>query len=160
MPLPAEPWKPPLNSAIADKPRKAARSQQVPKPVPKGATVYAKQPPVTEQELLRFLTVLPQFRAWTRQMREEAHPIVNAKGQADFLYSPKAAQWVKAHAAFTPVRFFCIMGRMAACVAIIEEGNDLKRPRDMPEVASTEVSIARRHLAELLTAGAAPMPIN
>lgn len=160
MPLPAEPWKPPLNSGVPDKPRKALKERPV-KAVPKGATVYEKQPPVTEQELIRFLAVLPQFRAWTRQMHEEAHPIVNAKGQPDFLYSDKAAQWVKAHS-FAPVRFFCIMGRMAACAVIIEEGNDLKttRPKDMPEVAPTEIAVARRHLAELLTAGGVPMPIN
>ena len=61
------------------------------------SSVYEKQPPVTEKELLGFLELLPQFRAWAKANNEEAHPVLR-NGKADFLYSPNAAAWVQAHA--------------------------------------------------------------
>lgn len=161
VPLPDKPWQPPLNSGSSIKPKKAVKELPAPKAVKKGSTVYEGQPPVTEAELGQFINLLPRFRAWARQNREDAHPIVNAKGDADFLYSPKAAQWVGGNK-INPARFFCIMGRMATCLVIIEEGNDLKegRPRDMPAVDPAEVELARRHLGELLTAGGGAAPIK
>ena len=57
-------------------------------------SVYDKQPPVTEKEVLGFVELLPRFRQWARDNKEEAHP-VRRKGRPDFLYSPEAAAWVK-----------------------------------------------------------------
>lgn len=158
VPLPEKPWQPPLKPGAPDKARRPARAVPVVQP---GATVYEGQAPVTEAELKAFIVLLPRFRLWARRNHEEAHPIVNRQGQADFLYSAKAAQWVKDNN-FNPVRFFCVMGRMAACLVIIEEGNDLQsnRPGDMPQVDQTEINLARRHLGELLTAGGSAAPIN
>lgn len=122
--------------------------------------VYDKQPPVTDKELLDFLELLPQFRAWAKSSNEEAHPILR-NGKADFLYSPNAAAWVQAHK-WNPVRFFCVMGRMAAALSIVEEGNDMTgaRSKDMPEVSDGELALARRHLGTMLKAGGDAPPIN
>ena len=111
--------------------------------------VYEKQPPVTDKELLDFLELLPQFRAWAKSNNEEAHPIMR-NNKADFLYSPNAAAWVQAHN-WNPVRFFCVMGRMAAALSIVEEGNDMSgaRSKDMPEVSEGELALARRHLGTM-----------
>ena len=98
-------------------------------------TVYDGQGPVEEKELLRFLDVLPQFRNWARENRIEAHPV---------------ARWVEAKG-WDARRFFCVMGRMAAALVIVEEGNDLQvRPKDMPVVDKAEVELARKHLGSLL----------
>ena len=122
--------------------------------------VYEKQPPVTDKELLDFLELLPQFRAWAKSNNEEAHPIMR-NNKADFLYSPNAAAWVQAHN-WNPVRFFCVMGRMAAALSIVEEGNDMSgaRSKDMPEVSEGELALARRHLGTMLKAGGDVPPIN
>lgn len=151
VPVSKEPYKPQYKSGVP-KAKKSQKAVKAPK-VEKGATVYDRQPPVTEEELAAFIALLPRFREWTRQNHEEAHPIVNSAGHADFAYSPKAAEWLTSQG-FAPVRFFCVMGRMAAGVVIIEEGNDMQgaRPRDMPAVDQQEVALARRHLGELLTA--------
>lgn len=126
-----------------------------------GDTVYSRQKPITEAELLEFCQLLPRFRAWGRQSGEEPTPIVNAKGEADIRYSPKAAKWLKSNN-FGPARFFCIMGKMATCLFIIAEGNDLgsSRPKDMPTVQEAEIALARRHLGELLAAGGPAAPIK
>lgn len=123
-------------------------------------TVYAGQAAVTEPELLAFLEVLPRFRAWAKGVREEAHPVVRG-GNADFLYSPAAARWVTQQG-WEPARFFCVMGKMAAALVIVEEGNDMHgtRPADMPEVEAGELALARRHLGALLAAGGDAPPIN
>lgn len=113
------------------------------------SSVYDKQSDVTEKELLQFLDLLPQFRQWTRAEKEEAHPILN-KGKADFLYSEKAAQWVK-EKGWDARRFFCVMGRMAAALVMVEEGgNSMARPKDMPEVSKAELELARKHLGSIL----------
>jgi len=127
---------------------------------PAASSVYDKQPPVTEKELLGFLELLPQFRAWAKANNEEAHPILR-NGKADFLYSPNAAAWVQAHN-WSPVRFFCVMGRMAAALSIVEEGNDMTgaRSKDMPEVSEGELALARRNLGSMLKAGGDVPPIN
>lgn len=114
-------------------------------------SVYDKQPDVTEKELLQFLDLLPPFRQWTRAEKEEAHPILR-KGKADFLYSDKAAQWVK-EKGWDARRFFCVMGRMAAALVMVEEGgNSMARPKDMPEVSKAELELARKHLGSILKA--------
>ncbi|WP_297262111.1 serine/threonine protein phosphatase [uncultured Desulfovibrio sp.] len=115
------------------------------------SSVYDKQPDVTEKELFQFLELLPQFRQWTRTEKEEAHPILR-KGKADFLYSDKAAQWVK-EKGWDARRFFCVMGRMAAALVMVEEGgNSMARPKDMPEVSKAELELARKHLGSILKA--------
>lgn len=114
-------------------------------------SVYDKQPDVTEKELLQFLDLLPPFRQWTRAEKEEAHPILR-KGKADFLYSDKAAQWVR-EKGWDARRFFCVMGRMAAALVMVEEGgNSMARPKDMPEISKAELELARKHLGSILKA--------
>ncbi|MBQ7457408.1 MAG: serine/threonine protein phosphatase [Desulfovibrio sp.] len=121
-------------------------------------TVYDRQNAVTEEELLRFLRILPQFRAWALAQHEEAHPSLT-EGRPDFLYSSKTAAWIKQRG-WDPRRFFCVMGKMAAALVILEEGNDLKgtRPPDMPPVTESERRLAHRHLAKLLQAGGETAP--
>ena len=120
-----------------------------------GTTVYDSQPSVQENELLRFLEILPKFRTWAHTHHEEAHPTLS-NGRPDFLYSENAAKWVKTNG-WEPRRFFCVMGRMAAAFMIAEEGNDLKgtRPRDMPRVDAAETQLARKHLGKMLEASGA-----
>ncbi len=115
-------------------------------------SVYDRQPPVTEKEVAAFVDILPRFRQWTRNNGEEAHP-VRRKGKPDFLYSSEAAAWVKREG-WDPRRFFCVMGRMAAAVTILAEGNDMPaRPGDMPAVSKSELDLARVHMGSLLRAG-------
>ena len=89
------------------------------------------------------------FRS-AHSQKEDAHPTLR-NGQADFLFSPRAGDWVKEHGWDAP-RFFCVMGKMAAALVIVEEGNDMQgtRPADMPPVAPQELSLARKHLGSLL----------
>ena len=147
----------------------AAKKETKPSPAAQAAkketkpslpNVYDKQPPVTDKELLNFLEILPQFRAWAKAGNEEAHPILR-NNKADFLYSPQAAAWVQAKG-WNPVRFFCVMGRMAAALAIVEEGNDMRgeRARDMPDVTDADLALARRHLGSMLKAGGHVPPIS
>ncbi len=139
----------------AQAPAKAGKPGRIKKSV---TSVYDSQPVVTEKELLQFLDLLPRFRAWAKRSNEQAHPILR-NGKADFLYSAKAAAWVQTHN-WDPVRFFCVMGRMAAALSIVEEGNDMRRARDMPKVADEELALARRHLGTMLKAGGDVPPIE
>lgn len=161
VPLPDKPWQPPAASTRQERVKRPSKPAPQAKDIKPGSTVYEGQPPITKAELEQFIVLLPRFRAWARQNQEEAHPIVNPQGKADFLYSPSAAKWISGNN-FSPARFFCAMGRMATCLVIIEEGNDLQsaRPRDMPQVDPAEVSLARQYLGELLAAGGASAPIN
>lgn len=124
------------------------------------SSVYEGQPPVTEKELLAFVDILPQFRTWTQTQHEEAHPVLRS-GRADFLFSNRAGDWVRDHGWDAP-RFFCIMGKMAAALVIVEEGNDMQgtRPADMPDVTPQELSLARKHLGALLKVSFQPAPIR
>lgn len=124
-------------------------------------TVYDNQAPFTDKELVSFMEILPHFRAWAASSSEEAHPTVSKNGKPDFVYSRKAADWVKARG-WDPVRFFSVMGRAAAALSIVEEGNDLvtKKPTDMPKVTEGELDLVRRHLASLLRAGNDAPPIK
>ena len=145
-------------TAKAARARPAGKAQAA-TAAPATANVYAGQPEVTEKELLAFAELLPQFRAWARAAREEAHPVVR-DGKADFLYSPNAAEWVTGKG-WQPARFFCVMGRLAAALVIVEEGNDMgSRPADMPSVTNEELALTRRHLGLLLTAGGDAPPIR
>ena len=78
-----------------------------------------------------------------------------------FVLYPRAAEWVRGQG-WEPVRFFCVMGRMAAALVIVEEGNDMSgtRPRDMPGVTEDELALARRHLGSMLKAGGDAPPIK
>ncbi|MBQ3058783.1 MAG: serine/threonine protein phosphatase [Desulfovibrio sp.] len=136
---------------------RAARAVQSGRAQP---SVYDRQAPVSEKELLAFLEILPRFRVWARENNEEAHPILR-NGKADFLYSEKAGQWVSAQG-WQVARFFCVMGRMAAAMVIVEEGNDMRgtRPRDMPDVSKQELELAKRHMGAMLTAGGHAPPIR
>jgi hypothetical protein len=116
-------------------------------------TVYENQPLVTDKELSAFLEILPLFRSWTGENREDTPTVGLRNGKADFFYSPKAEAWVKTRG-WKPERFFCVMGRMAAALVIVEEGNDMSgtRPPDMPAVAEKELELVRRHLGAILKA--------
>ncbi len=123
-------------------------------------TVYENQPPMTEKELLSFIELLPRFRAWAASNSDNSAPnITNDK--ADFFYSEKAGSWVKSQG-WEPERFFAIMGRAAAALFIVAEGNEMKKdkPTDMPQVSASELELVRRHLAMLLQAGSDAPPIN
>ncbi len=153
----------PFKSVVPDKgkTRRASTKENSPVPVSRSNTVYANQPPVTEKEVSSFIEILPRFRIWARKNGEEAHPVVSINGQPDFLYSDNAAKWI-ASQNFDPPRFFCIMGRLAAGLVIVEEGNDYKgtRPADMPPVDPQEVRLVRKHLGELLAVSGPPGPIR
>lgn len=150
----------PLKSAEKERRKKAEAARHRSAAPLKNKTVYANQPPVTEKEFAPFLELLPKFRVWASKNGEEAHPIVTDNGEPDFVYSAKTARWVSSNN-FEPSRFFCIMGRLAAGLVIVEEGNDYKgtRPADMPPVDPQEISLVRRHLGELLAVGGPPKPL-
>lgn len=123
------------------------------KATPRGS-VYADQPEFTEQELMRFAKLLPDFRKWCHAQGEKAHPAVR-KGKADFVYSEAAAGWARSHG-WDDRRFFCVMGRSAAALATIMAEEDKKKPahyKDMPKVSQKELDLVRLHLGELLKAG-------
>ncbi len=120
--------------------------------------VYESQTPITDQELVKFIQILPQFRAWATSNKEQAQPQV-VKGKADFTYSGAARQWVQARS-WDARRFFNVMGKAAAALYILSEGQQATRPRDMPSVSQAELDIVQKHLTKLLEAsrgGAAPM---
>ena len=146
----------------------AGPKRQEPKPAPSQAApvpgkafdVYRGQPDMTEDEIVRFAGDVAGFRSWSRAAGEEAHPAL-AGGRPGFVYSAAASSWA-ASRGWDPVRFFCVMGRTAAAMAVVSEGGDLKsRPADMPAVSEKECALVRRHLGELLRAAsgaAAPKP--
>ncbi len=123
-------------------------------------TVYEGQPPMTNKELLSFIELLPRFRSWAASNEDKTAPSIN-EGKADFMYSAKAAEWVKARG-WEPDRFFAIMGRAAAALFIVAEGNEMKneKPSDMPVVSKSELELVRQNLAALLQAGSDAPPIN
>ncbi len=116
-------------------------------------SVYDDQGPMNETELLSFIKLLPQFRAWAASSKEVAHPgFVDNK--ADFIYSDAAAQWVQTRG-FDARRFFTVMGRSAAALYMISEGATTQdaKPQDMPTVSESELALVQKHLAQLLEAG-------
>jgi len=127
-------------------------------PVP---DVYA-QGPFTEKELVRFIESMPLFLAWARASKAKAHPMVNAAGKPDFAYTPEAAAKAE-ELGWEPKRFFCLLGKAAAALYLVEEGTDRIQalqalPPDMPTVTETEMALVRKHLASLLRAGAGGPP--
>ncbi|MBQ1845857.1 MAG: serine/threonine protein phosphatase [Desulfovibrio sp.] len=129
---------------------KAAPSQAVPVPG-QAFDVYRGQPDMTEDEIVRFAGDIGSFRSWSRATGEEAHPAL-AGGKPGFVYSAAAASWASSRG-WEPVRFFCVMGRTAAAMAMVSEGEDFKsRPSDMPAVSEKECGLVRRYLGELLRA--------
>ncbi len=132
----------------------APASQPSAKKAAHKGSVYADQPEFTEQELMRFAKLLPDFRKWCHAQGEKAHPAVR-KGKADFVYSEAAAGWARSHG-WDDRRFFCVMGRSAAALATIMAEEDKKKPahyKDMPKVSQKELDLVRLHLGELLKAG-------
>ena len=131
-------------------PAPAAAGTQAVVPTP---DVYA-QGAYTEKELVSFIESMPHFLAWSRTNKAKAHPVVNAAGKPDFSYTPEAAAKVQA-LGWEPRRFFCLLGRTAAALYLVEEGSDLMNalPPDMPTVTDTEIALVRKHLASLLRAG-------
>lgn len=122
-------------------------------PSPLRAGDVYQQPPFGETELLQLIADLPRFRAWAKAGGQNLHPTVTAEGKADFSYSPQAA----AHAeslGWNAERFFCVMGRAAAAVAVIEQGADImvNPPPDMPRIAPEELRLVRENLSDLLRA--------
>lgn len=119
--------------------------------------VYA-QPPFTGKELVEFTETLPIFLAWART-RKAAHPIMNEAGRPDFFYTPEAAAKVR-DLHWEPRRFFCLLGRTAAALYLVEEGSDLTDalPGDMPSVTRDELALVRRHLGALLRASTGGSP--
>ena len=114
--------------------------------------VYENQPDFTEEKLMRFIRHLPDFRTWMRKHNEKAYPIVK-KGKPDFHYSPAAAEWVTFRS-WDARRFFCIMGRSAAALVLVSEGEQEKKLyRDMPRPSKAECELVQKHMGELLKAG-------
>ena len=121
------------------------------------AAGFYDQPPFDNAELTRFIDDFPRFRDWTKRtpdLGDAPHPAVDANGLPGFAYSPAAAAEVE-RMGWKPERFFCIMGRSAAALADIEEGDALagaNRPADMPQVTGAETELVRRQLSSLLRA--------
>ena len=118
----------------------------------RAADLYA-QPRVTAAELDRLIDDLPQFRDWLRANGETAHPVLTPDGRPGFLYSPRTADHV-GQLGWEPERFFCVMGRAAAALAIIEQGQEIRDRllADMPEVAPEELDLVQDRLPALLRA--------
>ncbi|HEU6438008.1 MAG TPA: hypothetical protein VE028_11190 [Nitratidesulfovibrio sp.] len=118
------------------------------------AAGFYDQPPFDNAELTRFIDDFPRFRDWAKQKGEAPHPAVDASGLPGFDYSTAAATELE-RMGWKPERFFCVMGRSAAALADIEEGDALagaNRPADMPQVTPAETELVRRQLASLLRA--------
>ncbi|MDO5536741.1 MAG: serine/threonine protein phosphatase [Desulfovibrionaceae bacterium] len=140
-------------AAQPDRPAQApaARTQKA------AGTVYDGQPDFTEKELLQFCRTLPDFRSWVKASGEKPHPVMK-NGKPDFAYSAKAAEWARFHG-WDEKRFFCVMGRSAAALALVSEGRDrAARYRDMPKVSDAEFELVQTHLGELLKAGSGQEP--
>lgn len=112
-----------------------------------------RQPPFDKAELLRLIADLPRFRAWAKADGQKIHPTVTVEGKAGFFYSPRAAAQAES-LGWNAERFFCVMGRAAAAVAVIEQGTDImvNQPPDMPRVTPEELRLVRENLSDLLRA--------
>lgn len=120
-----------------------------------GKSVYDGQGDMTEEELLRFTRHLPEFRAYASASGETAHP-TTSDGRPDFTWSEGAAQWARGRG-WEPARFFVVMGRTAAAIVLIAEGEAAREKyRDMPEVSERDRRLVTKHLGEVLKAGADP----
>ena len=137
--------------------RSAAKIEARPPAVKTGQSIY-EQPPFTEKELTDFMEVLPRFLLWARG-NKAAYPIINEVGKPDFFHTPAAAAKIQEFGR-DPKRFFCLLGRTAAALYLVEEGSDLTGdlPEDMPPVTREELALVRKHLTSLLRAGAEGPP--
>ncbi|MDR3044042.1 MAG: hypothetical protein LBU75_07230 [Desulfovibrio sp.] len=121
------------------------------------AAGFYDQSPFDNAELTRFIDDFPRFRDWMKRAPDQGdapHPSVGTDGLPSFEYSAVAAAELE-RMGWKPERFFCIMGRSAAALADIEEGDALagaNRPADMPQVTPAETELVRRQLASLLRA--------
>ncbi len=124
------------------------------------ASVYENQEAMKDEELASFIKLLPQFRAWAVSAQEEASPTI-VEGKADFMYSEKAADWVRQRG-WDPRRFFSVMGKAAAGIYLLAEGSGVenKRSKDMPTITEDELNLVSRYLSDLLNAGSDSPPIN
>jgi len=113
---------------------------------------FYDQPPMTEAELVKFVDELPAYLAWARQNNEKAHPSLSDEGRADFTYSNKAAAKVESMG-WKAKRFFCVMGRTAAAMALQSKKPGAERPLMMPPVTPKELNLVRRHMDALEAAG-------
>lgn len=115
------------------------------------AGFYA-QPPMSEAELARFIDSFPAFKAWSRKTGDRPAPSLDASGNPAFTWSEGAAAKAR-ELGWQPERFFFVLGKAAACLAVIENGEDYSakaRPPDMPSVSKEEVAAVQRHLVSLL----------
>lgn len=115
------------------------------------AGFYA-QPPMAEAELARFIDSFPAFKAWSRTTGDRPAPSLDASGNPGFTWSEGAAAKAR-ELGWQPERFFFVLGKAAACLAVIENGEDYSakaRPPDMPPVSKEEVAAVQRHLVSLL----------
>ncbi len=123
-------------------------------------SVYENQEIMKDEELASFIKLLPQFRAWAVSAQEEASPTI-VDGKADFVYSEKAAAWVRQRG-WDPRRFFSVMGKAAAGIYLLAEGSGVesKKSKDMPAITEEELNLVSRYLSDLLNAGSDSPPIN
>ena len=117
------------------------------------AGFYA-QPPMREEELARFIDGFPAFKAWSRKTGDRPAPSIDATGTPGFTWSDGAAAKAR-ELGWQPERFFFVLGKAAACLAVIENDEDYSakaRPPDLPAVSKEEVALVQRHLVSLLRA--------
>lgn len=113
---------------------------------------FYSQPPMSEPELMRFIDTFPKFREWSRTSGDRPAPMTDGAGNPSFTWSEAAAAKVTA-LGWQPDRFFFVLGKAAACLAVIENGatyKDAGRPPDMPPVTDGEIAIVQRNLVSLL----------
>ncbi len=122
-------------------------------------SVYENQPPMNDADMVSFIKLLPQFRAWAASQKDASHPST-VDGKADFTYSDAAAEWVKMHN-LEPKRFFFVMGKAAAALYLVSEGlgPHSPKPKDMPSVSQGDINLVQKHLPKLLEAGSDTPPL-
>ena len=109
---------------------------------------FYDQPILTEAELLKFIDDMPNYLQWARQNKEQSHPSLDKQGRPSFSYSAKAATKVT-ELGWKAERFFCVMGRTAAALALGGHKPGLDKPVDMPMISPKELTLVRRHMDKL-----------
>lgn len=113
---------------------------------------FYDQPPLRELELQRFIDTFPVFKAWVRSSGERPAPGTDANGAPTFTWTEPVAAKVR-ELGWEPERFFFVLGKTAAGLAIIENGDAYagpQRPADMPPVTPGELALIQRDLVSLL----------
>ena len=113
---------------------------------------FYDQPPMTEAELLKFIDDMPSYLQWARHNKEQAHPDLDKQGRPSFSYSAKAAAKMT-ELGWKAERFFCVMGRTAAALALGGRKPGLDKPVDMPMISPKELTLVRRHMDKLEAIG-------